>query len=265
MQAKMTKSQFITWLKNSEGRKYDFDGWYGFQCYDYANAGWSQLFPGTSLAGASAKNIPSDNKSLFKDRAKVYNNTPSFLAQPGDMVIFNGNYGQGHGHVGWVISATVNHIVVLEQNWLGGGWTYGNAQGGGGWEAVTRRVHYYDFPMTFIRPNFKSTSKPKSTTAKKSSKQTIWNWKGRFTANSTIKVRRSPGLKGTVVGSGSWIYKNQWVDFNQVIKKDGYWWIRFKYPTNPSAGYFYMAITKITDKKERLKKEKKLFGKIKYR
>ena len=29
MQAKMTKSQFVTWLKNSEGRKYDFDGWYG--------------------------------------------------------------------------------------------------------------------------------------------------------------------------------------------------------------------------------------------
>ncbi|WP_419744412.1 N-acetylmuramoyl-L-alanine amidase [Staphylococcus sp. LKG3-1] len=97
------------------------------------------------------------------------------------------------------------------------------------------------------------------------SKKTTWNWKGRFTANTTIKVRRKPGLSGAVVDKGSWIYKNQWVDFVSVTKKDNYWWVKFKYPTNPKAGYFYMAICKITDKKERLKKEKKLFGKIKYK
>lgn len=97
------------------------------------------------------------------------------------------------------------------------------------------------------------------------SKKITWNWKGRFTANTTIKVRRKPGLSGAVVDKGSWIYKNQWVDFVSVTKKDNYWWVKFKYPTNPKAGYFYMAICKITDKKERLKKEKKLFGKIKYK
>lgn len=97
------------------------------------------------------------------------------------------------------------------------------------------------------------------------SKQITWNWKGRFTANTTIKVRRKPGLSGAVVDKGSWIYKNQWVDFVSVTKKDGYWWIKFKYPTNPKAGYFYMAICKITDKNEKLKKEKNLFGKIKYK
>lgn len=88
------------------------------------------------------------------------------------------------------------------------------------------------------------------------SKKITWNWKGRFTANTTIKVRRKPGLSGAVVDKGSWIYKNQWVDFVSVTKKDGYWWIKFKYPTNPKAGYFYMAICKITDKNEKLKKEK---------
>ena len=97
------------------------------------------------------------------------------------------------------------------------------------------------------------------------SKKITWNWKGRFTANTTIKVRRKPGLSGAVVNKGSWIYKNQWVDFVSVTKKDNYWWVKFKYPTNPKVGYFYMAICKITDKKERLKKEKKLFGKIKYK
>ena len=44
---------------------------------------------------------------------------------------------------------------------------------------------------------------------------------GKFTANSTIKVRKSPGLKGTVVESGSWLYKGNYVPFDQVIKKMG--------------------------------------------
>ncbi|MDW4426531.1 amidase, partial [Staphylococcus saprophyticus] len=101
------------------------------------------------------------------------------------------------------------------------------------------------------------------------SKQITWKWKGRFSPNASktgIKVRRKPGLKGAVVDKASWLFtKDDWVDFVSVTKKDGYWWIKFKYPTNPSAGYFYCAVCKITDKKERLKKEKKLFGKIKYK
>ena len=88
------------------------------------------------------------------------------------------------------------------------------------------------------------------------SKKITWNWKGRFTSNSTIKVRRKPGLSGAIVDKGSWIYKDQWVDFVSVTKKDGYWWVKFKYPTNPSSGYFYMAICKITDKQEKIKNEK---------
>lgn len=176
------------------------------------------------------------------------------------MVLFNGNYGGGHGHVGWVLSATLNYIIVLEQNWLGGGWTYGGQKGGGGWEKVTKRKHNYDFPMVFVRPIFKkAASKPATTT-----KKITYNWRGRFTANSTIKVRRKPSLKGIVVNSGSWIYKNQWVDFVSVTKKDGYWWIKFKYPSNPNAGYFYCAVTKITDKQEKIKNEK-YWGKIKWK
>lgn len=96
------------------------------------------------------------------------------------------------------------------------------------------------------------------------SKKITWNWKGRFTANSTIKVRRKPGLSGAIVDNGSWIYKDQWVDFVSVTKKDGYWWVKFKYPTNPSSGYFYMAICKITDKKEKIKNEK-YWGTVKWK
>ena len=34
----MTKAQAEKWLDNSEGKQYNPDLSYGFQCYDYANA-----------------------------------------------------------------------------------------------------------------------------------------------------------------------------------------------------------------------------------
>lgn len=181
---------------------------------------------------------------MLKDKATVYKNMLDFLAHPGDMVIFPYTFGDGADHVGYVISATLNQLIILEQNWLGGGWTEGPEQGGTGWETVTKRTHPYDPNMYFIRPNFKVPTK------------ITWNWAGRFTANTTIKVRRAPSLSGEIVDTGSWIYANEWVDFVSVTKKDGYWWIKFKYPTNPGAGYFYLAVCKITDKQERIKYEK---------
>src|SRR5699024_11631545 len=79
MASNLTKAQFVNWLKQSEGKQYDFDGWYGFQCYDYANAGWNKLYPGTQLTGISAKNIHTDNAALLRGRATVHHNTASFL------------------------------------------------------------------------------------------------------------------------------------------------------------------------------------------
>ncbi|MBH4618970.1 SH3 domain-containing protein [Staphylococcus aureus] len=159
MQAKLTKKEFIEWLKTSEGKQFNIDLWYAFQCFDYANAGWKALF-GLLLKGVGAKDIPFANN--FDGLATVYQNTPDFLAQPGDMVVFGSNYGAGYGHVAWVIEATLDYIIVYEQNWLGGGWTDGIEQPGWGWEKVTRRQHAYDFPMWFIRPNFKSETAPRS-------------------------------------------------------------------------------------------------------
>lgn len=133
MQAKLTKKEFIEWLKTSEGKQFNIDLWYAFQCFDYANAGWKTLF-GLLLKGVGAKDIPFANN--FDGLATVYQNTPDFLAQPGDMVVFGSNYGAGYGHVAWVIEATLDYIIVYEQNWLGGGWTDGIEQPGWGWEKL---------------------------------------------------------------------------------------------------------------------------------
>lgn len=460
MTVNKTKAQAHAYLRKLKGYWWDFDLAYGAQCFDLANYYWNYL-TGGRLAGFYAKDIPNSNN--FNGLATVYENTPSFLPQKGDIVVFHGGYGGGAGHVAIVWSANINSFVSLDQNW------YGGAQNNPP-EVAQLITHYYDNPMYFIRPLYKAkttivdkvkdkvTSVAKPTTKGKKiliaaghgyndpgavgngtnerdfirkyiapnvqkylkqaghtvdlyggskqdqnlfvdtqygerlgdtknygmywvkqqkydvvvelhldaasasatgghviisnqwpadnidkdinnclkatvgtirgidprndllnanvsgrlninyrlvemgfitnkkdmnylkknydkfskelagaingkpisgtsgeSKKITWNWKGRFTANTTIKVRRKPGLSGAIVDKGSWIYKNQWVDFVSVTKKDGYWWIKFKYPTNPKAGYFYMAICKITDKNEKLKKEKNLFGKIKYK
>ncbi|EHJ08453.1 N-acetylmuramoyl-L-alanine amidase [Staphylococcus simiae] len=137
-----TYQQAISYLKSLEGKAWNPDNAYGYQCFDTVNQYWLYLF-GHMLKGIGAADIPTWNN--FTNEATVYENTLSFQALPGDVVIFNRNYGQGYGHTGIVLSATLNSITILEQNWLGGAyWTPP--------EVTTRRTHGYDFPMWFIRP-----------------------------------------------------------------------------------------------------------------
>lgn len=153
MVAKLTQKEAVAYVKSQEGKGWDFDGAYGFQCFDSVNYYWYQLF-GHGLKGAGAADIPNVNN--FKGEATVYNNTASFLAKPGDVVVWNRNYGGGYGHVAVVISATLNSFVVIEQNWLGGG--------AAKTEVATKRTKSYDFPMWFIRPHYKSESAKKVST-----------------------------------------------------------------------------------------------------
>lgn len=111
----------------------------------------------------------------------------------------------------------------------------------------------------------KPAAPSKPSTPSKPVPKTVWGWRGKFTPNTTIKVRKSPGLNGAIVDSGSWLYSGDWVNFDQVIKKDGYWFIRFKYAQpGSSTKHFYCAVCKITDKKERIKQEK-YWGKINWK
>ena len=98
----------------------------------------------------------------------------------------------------------------------------------------------------------------------------VWAWNGIFTSskNNTepIVVRRAIGLDKAQVDSGSWIYPGEFVKFDQVIKdkKNGLWWIRFKYQADGAnkKDKFFMPIGEITDKEEKLLKEKALWGSL---
>lgn len=110
---------------------------------------WFRLFK-TALSGEGAINIPFANN--FTGKATVYKNTPDFLAQPGDIVVWGQGFGvdkdgKSWGHTAVVLSANLNIIVVVEQNWDGGGLEFT--------EKATKRSHCYENEMWFIRPNFK--------------------------------------------------------------------------------------------------------------
>ncbi|WP_210136377.1 SH3 domain-containing protein [Staphylococcus sp. GDK8D68P] len=177
MTAKLTKKEAIAYIKSLEGKGWDFDGAFGWQCFDLVNMYWYKLF-GHGLKGEGAADIP--NKNNFKDEATVYNNTESFKAQEGDIGVLNRSYGGGYGHTFIVINGNYDgnymQLVSLDQNWNGGGKSKT--------EVAQRIVHNYDFPMWFIRPHYKSessksvsaqsatkTATKKKTTAKKKMKK----------------------------------------------------------------------------------------------
>ena len=183
MVAKLTQKEAVKYALGMVGKGYDYDNAYGWQCFDTANYYWHQLF-GHGLKGNGAADILTHNN--FKGEATVHENTKSFLAKPGDLVVFNRNYGGGYGHVSIVVGATLNQLDVVEQNWRGGGLNKT--------EVTARRKHNYDFPMWFIRPNFKAEpkkTKPKKETAKKpTSKPATSKKKGK-----TLKYNRDE-IKG---------------------------------------------------------------------
>ncbi|MDW4144020.1 N-acetylmuramoyl-L-alanine amidase [Staphylococcus saprophyticus] len=458
MTVNKTKAQAYAYMSKLKGYWWDFDGAFGAQCFDLANMYWNYL-TGGRLAGYYAKDIPFKNN--FNGLATVYENTPSFLPQKGDICVLHSGYGGGAGHVFIVWSANLNSLVGLDQNWYGG--AENNPP-----EVAQLVTHTYDNPMYFIRPHYKTktsvvskakdkVSKPSTSKAKgrkiliasghgyadvgavgngtnerdfirkyiapnvqkylkqaghtvdlyggskqdqnlytdtaygerigdnknygmywvhnqkydvvvelhldaaitsatgghviisnhwpadkidkdinnclkitvgtirgidprndllnanvagrlgtnyrlvemgfitnkkdmnylkknydkfskelagaingkpiggtsagsKKAKQTKWNWKGRFTPNTAIKVRTSPSLKGKVVSNNVTSFtKVKMIKFNFIVKADGYWWISY---TSKGKTY-YSAVCKITDKKERIKKEK-YWGKLKW-
>lgn len=165
MVANLTKQEAITYIYSLEGKGWDFDLSYGWQCFDLANMYWYKLF-GHGLKGLGAADIPNAND--FTNEATVYQNTPEFKAEEGDIVIFSRKYGGGYGHVAIVLNGnydgSYNQFLSLDQNWFGGGLSKT--------EVAQRIIHNYDFPMWFIRPKYKTTQTRSVQSATKNNKQT---------------------------------------------------------------------------------------------
>lgn len=203
------------YIKNAIGKGVDFDGKYGYQCADRSVDYIYYITDKAVRMWGNAKDLINND---FKGLATVYKNTPSFLAKKGDVFVMGANRGDGYGHTGIVVSATLNTITVIEQNWLGGGATFS--------EVTTKRTHPYDNEMWFIRPNFtkykaKESAKKvvKKVVKKATPKKKEWTFK---VGGAPIVTRiGKPSLKAT---SGGSVKPNQTMIFNKLVKKEGFEW-----------------------------------------
>lgn len=208
-----TLKQADNYIKKAIGKGIDFDGQYGYQCADLSVDYMYYITDKKVRMWGNAKDLINND---FKGLATVYKNTPSFLAKKGDVFVMGVNRGGGYGHTGIVVSATLNTITVIEQNWLGGGATFS--------EVTTKRTHGYDKEMWFIRPKFAKAKKStaKKTTAKKStskSKKTSWTF---TVGGEPIETRiGSPKLSAR---SGGHVQPNQTMTFNKLVKSEGFEW-----------------------------------------
>lgn len=233
-----TQKEAINWLNNSIGKQYDFDGYYGFQCFDYS-AAYFYYVTGFRLAGEGAKDIPFANN--LNGIATVFKNSINFVAQPGDVVVWGSNFGKGWGHTGVVIAADYYSITVIEQNWLNGGWTDNIERGGRGWEVATKRVHSYETQMWFVRPKYaknKVTSTISNTinkTTKPAIKPNVTTWQvnkygtrwkkesATFTALHDIRTRYTGPFRN--MKQAGVLKKGQSVKYDEVMVQDGHVWI----------------------------------------
>ena len=78
-----TYSEARARLRWYQGRYIDFDGWYGYQCADLA-VDYIYWLLEIRMWGNAKDAINND----FKNMATVYENTPSFVPQIGDVAVF---------------------------------------------------------------------------------------------------------------------------------------------------------------------------------
>ena len=211
MTVNKTKAQAIAYMKTLKGKGLDFDGAFGWQCFDLSNMQWNYL-TGGKLYGYYAKDIPFENN--FNGLATVYKNTPSFLPEEGDIFVMDEKYGEGAGHTGMVWSANLNTFVGLEQNWYGGG-RYKT-------EVAQLVTHTYDMNMYFIRPHYKAKASVVSKVKDKVSKPSTSKAKGKKILIASGHGYNDPGAVGNGTNERDFIRKYIAPNVQKYLKQAGH-------------------------------------------
>lgn len=123
----MTQQDAVKWLEGEVGKKLDFDGQYGCQCFDAFNYYYKYLTgrnPYTDGYGVpGAKDIWNVPTSRF---TKIANNPkdPNQLPQPGDILVYGAPFGRAivngkvvyFGHVETCKAATTKGVTYIGEN-----------------------------------------------------------------------------------------------------------------------------------------------------
>ncbi|HIE6415412.1 TPA: CHAP domain-containing protein, partial [Staphylococcus aureus] len=103
-----TYSEARARLRWYQGRYIDFDGWYGYQCADLA-VDYIYWLLEIRMWGNAKDAINND----FKNMATVYENTPSFVPQIGDVAVFTKGIYKQYGHIGLVFNGgNTNQFLI---------------------------------------------------------------------------------------------------------------------------------------------------------
>lgn len=116
----MTLQQFIQKYQNTRLDLDSFPKGSEYQCWDLAQAWFNELGLDYWLRckwSGGVKDIWEHRFELFDENEWEFEqNERLTVPYPGDIVVWNGTMGDGYGHIGIVVNATVSTLNVLEQN-----------------------------------------------------------------------------------------------------------------------------------------------------
>ena len=127
------------------GKATDYDGAYGAQCVDLIKVYLDKVFgikPG-SWGNAKYYWIDYAKHTRLVNAFNRISNTPSFVPQKGDIMVWDGNQGNGCGHVAICTGeGTTSYFYSYDQNWNG--------------KAMHKVKHGYDNVYGVLRPKDQS-------------------------------------------------------------------------------------------------------------
>lgn len=113
---------FDTFIRNYYGTTVDYDGAAGVQCVDFAKLYLQDLFDIAPFSVGSAKNyyLRFSQYPTLNAKFSKLQNTPSLVPEKGDLVVWSGGVGNGHGHVAVAAGTGDTHrFNSYDVNWNG--------------------------------------------------------------------------------------------------------------------------------------------------
>lgn len=172
----MALMTYDEYFKQNKGKYIDFDGAYGVTCFDLANDYTVKVIGGKPFVGMYAWQIYENfNSQPSKDLFTRIANTPSFVPQKGDIIVWSQGLNGEAGHVAVCTGdGDTSWFRSYEQNWDGCG------------ECCTLHDHNYNYILGVLRPKDQSRIK---TTAKNITTTTTKN--ATITNSGTVKYTNS--------------------------------------------------------------------------
>lgn len=136
----MTFDEFV---KQYNGKSVDYDGTYGVQCVDLIKQYADSVFGVKGGSWGNGKDYWNNTASALKKITTKIKNTASFVPQKGDIMVWNGEVGNGCGHVAVCTGeGTTSYFYSYDQNW--------------GTKPVHKVKHTYDNVYGVLRPKDQS-------------------------------------------------------------------------------------------------------------